>query len=1324
MASFEGESVRVVDKFNGENFNLWKFKMEMVLASMELWDIVDDSEEPPPSNADLKDKKAYQRRVKKAMSVIGLNLVDAQLAHIKSCKGPAEAWKTLCNIHETRSLSNILFIRRKFFTSKMQESDDLLDHINKIKALADQLACLEVPMRDEDVVMTLLDSLPPSYEYLITALETLPMKDLTMEYVTSRLMHEVSKRKEKEPQGDDAALVSNQGKGGKSGNAKTCYYCGKPGHIARYCYKAKNKDKENANAAKDDDDYAFAIQEGAHFNTMCKWIMDSGATKHMTPHRNAFHTYEAIAPRNVHMGNDSVVKAIGMGSIVVGATWKGRSRKITIKDALHVPMLQANLLSVSKLISSGSKVQFNKEGCIVRAPHGEVIAMAPRQGNLYQMEFTTVYAADVANLAQASTNQAALELWHRRLGHLNVASVHALQNLVSGMNLGPRPSSSLICEGCIEGKQHRATFPSNGGTRATKPLEIVHSDVCGPMRTTSMGGARYFVTFIDDFSRKVWVYLLKSKGECFERFKEFKALVETQSQHKIKVLRSDNGGEYLSKAFQGFLKHHGIEKQTSAPYTPQQNGVAERANRTIVEMARSMIHAQHLKLELWAEAVANAVYTRNRCPTKAVVAMTPQEAWSGKKPCIAHMRVFGCIAYAMVPDAKRGKLDAKATKCLLLGYCEGTKAYRLMCVETKKIIKCRDVTFMEDGPSELEMRPSGSMKTSIVDVVDESSNSPSHDDEEAKGESGDAKEPLGSNVSSPTSEVGEGQPTQEPRYPSRERRPLGEWWKNHILPPRDVEHANVAFVADPQTLSEAMQSGDAKKWEEAMKTEYDSLMAKGTWELAPLPKGRKSIGCKWVFRTKRDACGTITRHKARLVAKGYSQVAGVDFNETFAPVAKFNTIRCVVAIGAALDLEMHQMDVKSAYLNPYLEEDIYMDQPKGFEEDSRGELKCKLKKAIYGLRQSGREWYKDIDGTLMGQGFLRSHADHSLYIKQTSEFLLIVIIYVDDLIILASDTTRMEAIKTTLKQQYEMSDLGELHFCLGVEFVRDRATRTIALSQRRYVEDVLERFGMQDCKPIGTPLDANCKLLKLSQEEFEQCEDEMQGVPYKEAVGSLMYAMVGTRPDLAFAVSVVCQHMSKPGPMHWAAVKRVLRYLKGTLDVKLYLGGEDIALRGYCDADWAGDTNDRRSTTGYVFYVGMGAISWNSKRQPTIALSTVEAEYMAATQCIKEATWLRQLLADVGYVQEEATTIMCDNQGCISLAKNPTHHSRTKHIDVQHHFIREKLDSGVICLEYCPTQDMVADVLTKALAKERHQMLAKAMGLRGCNYSQSGSVGD
>jgi Reverse transcriptase (RNA-dependent DNA polymerase) len=347
-----------------------------------------------------------------------------------------------------------------------------------------------------------------------------------------------------------------------------------------------------------------------------------------------------------------------------------------------------------------------------------------------------------------------------------------------------------------------------------------------------------------------------------------------------------------------------------------------------------------------------------------------------------------------------------------------------------------------------------------------------------------------------------------------------------------------------------------------------------------------------------------------------------------------------------------------------------------------------------------------------------------LYIKQTSEYLLLVLLYVDDLIILASLFAKLAWLKSKLNVEFEMTDLGELKYCLGVEFERDRKARTITMSQKKYIEEVLKRFNMEECKPIGTPLDVNVKLLKLSDEEFTELQGEMEGVPYKAGVGSLMYAMVGTRADLAFPVSMVSQFMSKAGPAHWSAVKRIMRYLQGTKEYKLCLGGKDIALKGYCDADWAGDASERRSTTGYVFFVGVGAISWNCKRQPTIALSTTEAEYMATSQCTKEAIWLRKLLEDVGFVQEGATTIMCDNQGCIALAKNPTHHSRTKHIDVQHHFIREKLESGEINLKYCPTEDMVADVLTKALAKDRHQRLAMAMGLRESNYSQSGSVRD
>jgi hypothetical protein len=282
-----------------------------------------------------------------------------------------------------------------------------------------------------------------------------------------------------------------------------------------------------------------------------------------------------------------------------------------------------------------------------------------------------------------------------------------------------------------------------------------------------------------------------------------------------------------------------------------------------------------------------------------------------------------------------------------------------------------------------------------------------------------------------------------------------------------------------------MHSEDANNWEAAMQEEYGSLMANGTWELVPLPKDRKSVGCKWVFRTKRDASCHIVRHKARLVAKGYSQVEGVDFNETFALIAKFTTIRCMLAIGAAMDLEIHQMDVKTAFLNGELEEDIYMDQSQGFVQDGKEHLVCKLKKSLYGLKQSPRAWYQCIDMFFTHEGFSRSQANHSLYVKQTGEYLLIVIIYVDDLIILASNVSILKWLKSRLEDEFEMSDLGGLHYCLGVEFERDRANRTITMSKSKYMEEVLKRFNMEECKPIGTPLDVNSKLLKLTEEEFQ-----------------------------------------------------------------------------------------------------------------------------------------------------------------------------------------------------------------------------------------------
>jgi hypothetical protein len=497
-------------------------------------------------------------------------------------------------------------------------------------------------------------------------------------------------------------------------NKKLCFYCKKPGHFVRNCLEKKSDEKEKANQAYEDQEQMIVTALGANDHTTYNWIIDSGPTQHMTFKREWFITYESIVPRKVYMGDDTILEAIGKGSTKATMQVEGRVLFTTITQVLHVPKMKNSLISVSKLISKGFTVEFDKDGCKVNNAHGTVVAEAQREKNLYL--FNVNVQKDNANVAKSSNEGATL--WHQRLGHLNMASLTKLEKMVNGMNLKEVPLHH-VCETCIEGKHQRTSFPKDEATMASKLLELMHSNVCGPMKTTSCGGARYFVTFIDDFSRKTHVYLLKGKGEVFEKFKAYKALVNNQTGMKIKTLRSDNGGEFVSKKFDNFLHECGIQRQTSAPYTPQQNGVAKRANRTIMECARSMICAQGLDLEFWAEVVNMTIYIKNQCPTKALESKTPQEAWTGRKPNVSHLRVFGCKTFADNPDENISKLESKSMPCVFLGYCEGTKAYRLMCVETKRIINSRDVVFLEGMEKVEGVHDNRTPSKQVEHVVDE-----------------------------------------------------------------------------------------------------------------------------------------------------------------------------------------------------------------------------------------------------------------------------------------------------------------------------------------------------------------------------------------------------------------------------------------------------------------------------------------------------------------------------------------------------------------------------------------------------------------------------
>ena len=488
--------------------------------------------------------------------------------------------------------------------------------------------------------------------------------------------------------------------------------------------------------------------------------------------------------------------------------------------------------------------------------------------------------------------------------------------------------------------------------------------------------------------------------------------------------------------------------------------------------------------------------------------------------------------------------------------------------------------------------------------------------------------------------------------------------------------------------------------------EYDSLIENDTWDLVELPAGRKTVGCRWVFKVKYKNNGQVERFKARLVAKGYTQRYGIDYDETFSPVVRFASIRTVLAVALEKNMIIHQMDVETAFLNGLLNEDIYMVQPEGYAISGKENLVCKLKKSLYGLKQSPRCWNTVLNQYLESIGFKSCDADPCVYVRCSSNGLFIIAVYVDDLILAAESSTELLEVKRSFSSQFRMKDMGELHYCLGVSIEQNRENSRILLHQNQYILGMLERYGLSDATTYATPSDTNVKLKK-------DCANSnaVDVSKYQSMVGSLLYAAMATRPDIAYAVSCVSKFNSSPTKTHMTALKRIFQYLKYSSNLALKLEKSGKGLLCYSDADWAGDQDDRHSTTGNVFMLGGGAISWISKKQSVVALSTAEAEYIALSSATQEVIWLRRLLTDLHLPENGPTKIWEDNQGAIAISKNPVAHGRTKHIDIRHHFVREAVCNKVVDVKYCPTEVMVADIFTKALPRDRFERLRGQIGL-------------
>ena len=534
-----------------------------------------------------------------------------------------------------------------------------------------------------------------------------------------------------------------------------------------------------------------------------------------------------------------------------------------------------------------------------------------------------------------------------------------------------------------------------------------------------------------------------------------------------------------------------------------------------------------------------------------------------------------------------------------------------------------------------------------------------------------------------------------------------------------AELTSIDFVAsaisdsrgDPNTVNDAQSRTDWPLWQHAMDREMNTLNDAGTWETVPRPADRNIVGSKWVFRIKRKSDGDVDKYKARLVARGFTQIYGTDYFETYSPVAKLTSFRTILALAAREDWDIDCFDFDGAYLNGELSEDeeIYMENPPGYDEDD--DTVKRLKKSLYGLKQAGRKWYDTLKRTLADLGFRVSNADPGVFHAHDGDHPTIIAVHVDDCAITGSSPELLQDYKQKINDRHSITDLGPIHWLLGIKVTRDREAHTISLSQESYIDTILNRFDLNEAKTIPTPIIPGILYSTKDAPADETEAARMAKIPYREAIGSLMYASVATRPDISFAVSTLSQFLENPGEAHWEAVKRIFRYLAGTKGHALTYGGEREELTGYTDAD--GSSQDhRRAISGLAFFIDGGAVSWSSRKQELVALSTAEAEYIAATHAAKEGIWLRRFIGELYGPIDNPTTLYCDNQAALTLATTDNFHARTKHIDIRYHFIRHEVNSGTFKLIYCPTNDMIADILTKPLPGWKVKAHSAALGLR------------
>lgn len=1303
------EKALMMERLNNGNYLTWSIKMKMVLIREDCWQVVKD--EVPL----LVDAEDVERLNDKALSLIVLAVDNDQLVHVRNCETGREAWLALKVYHQQATVGHKIRIMKRLFRSQLTKGGSIKEHLRMISEGLDELADIGSPLDDGIAVSVILASLNDDYDGIITAMEAWDEVRLTLGNVKAKLIEEYEKKNEKTV--DDVAMVTTNKKDEKYGfdgkgyggyenrydryegrydnryDNRGCFNCGEGSHYFRNCPKRMKENNYNdlrkkLNENKYGDNNKFGSAKQARFNkwyscllfsetNMKGWYVDSGASNHMCNDEKFFVHLYVKEESNIILADGDKIISNKFGDVKLSIRISDNEVvDVLIKDVLYVPGIKGNLISVRKLVLSGFDVLFkNDECCILK--DDDFLTIAKFENGLYKV--ISCENSEVLLVVQQEKKKCCIHEWHKVMAHRNLSDIRKMGT--QGLHIEICACSD-VCESCIKGKMSTTPF-STSQTKFESTLDCIVSDVCGPLQVESIGRSKYFVTFIDLYSKYCEIHFMRSKDETKEKVIQFVEKMKTQFGKKPKIFRSDKGGEYMCHDLQTYLRNEGIAYQCTVGYAPQQNGVAERKNRTLIETATTMICESGLPKNCWAEAVRHGNYVLNRIISSSSD-ITPLEMFTKEKPDWTEMKVFGSDVYSMIPKEKRRKLDEKAVKMKFVGIDEQSKGYRLYDFEKKNVIVSRNVKFLYTNTietNEVVHEDSGEF------LIDLSKNlkKEDHEDKETNDENDESYETA-------TEDNEDEEHTIEEENIVPENIPLRRSVRQCVLQKRNNIHACIVneekSFFEPKTFNEAINCADKKLWIEAMEEELLAISNNNTWNLTDLPKGRTAIGSKWVFKIKLDEKGCVSKYKARLVAQGFSQKFGVDYDEVFAPVVRSTTLKLLLSIAGRKKYMVKHYDVKTAFLNGDLDEDIYMKQPPGFQ---NGKKVCKLNKSLYGLKQAARVWNQALHNVLINSGCRQNNADKCFYTLKKEEKVVYILIHVDDILVVGNDMQLMDFVMNSVKSRFEIKDLGEVKHYLGIEIKKDTDGHYL-LNQETYIDKIVKEARLNDSKISSYPLDPG--YYRIEDNSFLENNEE-----YRKLIGMLLYLSTNTRPDISATISILSQRISKPRMIDMNELKRLIKYLKSTksFSLKLSFNNFNDIFCAYSDANFAEDRYDRKSNTGFACFMNGGLISWCCRKQDIVAQSSTEAEYVALSETCKEVIWIKQILKDFDIVVEDKTKIFTDNQGCIKMIKDQKFSNRTKHIDVKYHLIKEHAEKGNIILEYCHTNSNIADMLTKPL---------------------------